>query len=125
VIDQEGVSKIMKRISCICRRNKKMLVGCFMISSHVERTQVGKKLRIPIFEYPESAIAAIARACDYVDSMERIKNSKFPNFTDIKKSRGREIIERARLIHLGPSFGFLLKKINDLLNCYGIHQPIC
>jgi acetate---CoA ligase (ADP-forming) len=122
VIDQEGVSKIIKRISRICRRNKKMLVGCFMISDHVERTKVGKSLRIPIFEYPESAIAAISRACEYVDSMERIKNSTAPDFPGIQKSRGLEIISSARAKRKENSFWLSPEEIKDLLDCYGVEQ---
>jgi acetate---CoA ligase (ADP-forming) len=122
VIDQTGVSKIIKRISKICRRNRKMLVGCFMISDHVERTKVGKSLRIPIFEYPESAIAAISRACEYVDSMERIENSTVPDFPDIQRSRSLQIIESARAKRSESSFWLSPEEIKDLLNCYGVKQ---
>ena len=122
IIDQEGVSQIMKRISHICRRNKKMLVGCFMITGDIERTLTGKSLRIPIFEYPESAIAAISRACEYVDSIERIKNSQFPDFPDIRKQEALRIIEMSRELHKDASFWLSPKDISDLLDCYGIRQ---
>ena len=122
IIDREGVSKIIKKISRICRRNKKMLAGCFMISSHIERTEVGKSQLIPIFEYPESAIAAISRACEYVDSMERIENSRIPDYPDIRKPEACRIIQRACFSHQETSFWLAAEETCKLLDCYRIRQ---
>jgi len=122
VIDREAIEDIINKVAVVCRNKKKTLVSCFMIPGFTERTDVGKSKQVPVFQVPEGAIAAISRACDYVDAVESIRHSSYPQFPDIRKNEARKLIEKAVAEQNGRPFWLSAESVSGLFDCYGIRQ---
>jgi acetyltransferase len=124
IISGEDIQNILRKLSVICRKHNKPIVACFLVSDFYERDQVWKMSKVPVFQYPEGAISAIARACDYVDSIKRINQGVIPVFGDVQKGKAHQIIVKAKERSKNGPFWLRADEVGNLLECYGIHQAM-
>jgi acetate---CoA ligase (ADP-forming) len=122
IITEESIEYIFNRIGPICRKNGKTLLGCYMVSGSPERIKVGKSSKVPVFYFPETAVNALARACEYADTVKRLQSSKVPELNGIDRQRARKVIENAMTKSRESPFWLSSDDINDLLDCYSIRQ---
>jgi acetyltransferase len=122
IIEGQEIRGIVEQLSEICRRHQKPLLTSYMIPDFKDRTRVGKKSRVPVFQFPEGAVLAISKFCDYVDAVKRIKIGTVPVFGDILRDRARRLIDDAQPRAQGKPFWLSAGEVDDLLACYGIKQ---
>ena len=87
------------------RKSAKTSLAVFMQSDSVPAELGDASSRIPGFEYPEAAAAALARVAVYAERRRR-PAGRIPEFPENRVDACREIVERA-LAWAGPSGGWL------------------
>jgi len=120
IIDQPEIEDIIKRISLICNETGKTLVGCFLEPGFYKTLKANNSVHIPVYPFPENAIAALSRACDYTESVNRLKKSVVIELDDINKPEARRIIDSAVARQPEDSFWLSSRDIGQLLDCYKI-----
>jgi acyl-CoA synthetase (NDP forming)/GNAT superfamily N-acetyltransferase len=74
--------------------------------------------QIPVYSYPEAAVAALARAARY-GAWRTEPRGQVPAFPDVQAGEARELV--TEFLHAAPGGGWLPPgKVTELLRCYGI-----
>lgn len=101
-------------------KHKKPLLACFLGQRGLKARLGTANKSVPSFPFPEEAIAALARAVEYAETLKR-PVGKIIQFKDIQRDRAREIIALSLTRSAQRPMFMEPGEIADLVACYGIN----
>ena len=118
-LETKTIEDSIRHVAPLFWRQNKPLLTCFM-------GQRGFKIRVgstgnfvPSYPFPESAVSALAKACEYAEHRRKPKGS-IPKIHGINRKRARSIIETAMTNGINRPFSLSAKEVVELLSCYNI-----
>lgn len=118
-VDQSAMENTVRRVIPVFQRRKKPLLACFMGQRGIQGKLGSGGKFVPGYLFPEDAISALAKAADYAELARKPKGT-IPKIRDIRRERGRKIIEMAMTQSAQRPLWLSAKEISELLDCYGI-----
>jgi acetyltransferase len=119
VANVEAMGNTMRDMAPLFWQNGKPLLACFLGERGFKAKlgSIGKF--VPCYPFPEEAIAALARAVEYVETRQK-PPGKVPKFLGIKREKARKIIEKVMTKSTERPIWLATEEITDLLDCYGM-----
>ncbi len=120
LIGTEAMEEAVRRVAPVFPRANKPLLACFLGQKGFKAKLGSKGKYVPCYPFPEEAISALAKACNYAE-IQRRPRGIIPELRGIKRNAARKLMESIlmrtakRPIWLSPD------EISQLLNCYGIN----
>jgi acetyl coenzyme A synthetase (ADP forming)-like protein len=94
VTQPEAVAKAIREVAHEFR-GQRPLLACFMSARGAPpELGSGEKGLVPSFAFPEEAVMALARACDYAEWRDKPRGT-IPELKGVDADRGRQIVEAA------------------------------
>lgn len=118
----EGGPDVGGAVLAACADSTKTQLAVLMESGSGRVTMRNEAMVIPVYDFPEEAAKALARAVDYTE-WRGTPYGAVPTFEDVKGAEARATVARA-LDRLGADGGWLTDdEVREILHAFGISTP--
>jgi len=119
VVNNEEVMKAISRAAPAFWRQRKPLLACFIGQKGISSGLGTPKHSVPVYTFPEDAVIALKRACDYAE-LRRKPRGRIPRLKGIRRAQARTIVDNALKRMTDGPIWLRATDIINLLNCYGL-----
>jgi acyl-CoA synthetase (NDP forming) len=119
VVPEEVMESAVCQAIPVFKRRRKTLLACLMGREGAITKLTRDDTTIPCYDFPEDAVAALARAANYGERVRRPKGT-IPKIAGIKRERASRIVETALTRTTKRPLWLSQSEIAELLGAYGI-----
>ncbi len=117
--DPEMMAEPIRRVASAFQRRGKPLLACFMGQRGLEGKLGSGGKFVPAYLFPEEAVVALAKACEYGELLRKPKGI-VPRIRGIKRQAARKIVEASMTRSVQRPLWLSPGDIRELLDFYGI-----
>jgi acetyl coenzyme A synthetase (ADP forming)-like protein len=118
-LETKTIEDSIRLVAPLFRRQNKPLLVCFMGQRGFKISLGATGNFVPSYPFPEGAVSALAKACEYAEHRRKPKGS-IPKIHGIYRKKARTVIETAMTKSINRPFSLSAQEVIDLLSCYNI-----